>query len=106
VRWARLEWTGYTQGVADCLSAQPLCVREQPVLSVAEFATYVYGLPEDVAVPQLMTRWLADGQADLVDLRSCLRGPAAEAACGDDAAHEIVRIALARLEALFPEECE
>ena len=39
------------------LEEQFLYVDGRPVLSLAEFQRYAYGLPEEVAAPELLARW-------------------------------------------------
>lgn len=76
-------------------------VQDQPVLSLAEFQSYTYGLPETAIVPGTMTRWVAGEPVELADLLECFRGEAAEVAASSDESLEIVRLALERLEAMF-----
>ncbi|HTA98170.1 MAG TPA: hypothetical protein VK730_11075 [Solirubrobacteraceae bacterium] len=82
------------------LEQQYLYVQDQAVLSLAEFQSYTYGLPETAIVPGTLTRWVAGEPVDLDDLLECFRGEAAEAASSSDESLEIVRLAIERLEAL------
>jgi hypothetical protein len=83
------------------LEQRYLYVKDQAVLSLAEFQAYTYGLAETAVVPDTLTRWVAGESVELADLLECLRGEAAEAASSSDESLEIVRLAIARLEALF-----
>ena len=83
------------------LEQKYLCVQDQPVLSLAEFQSYTYGLPETAIVPDTLTRWVAGEPVEFADLLECFRGQAAEAAASSDESLEIVRLALERLEAML-----
>lgn len=72
------------------------------MLSLAEFQSYAYGLPEDSVPPPVMTRWMAGDDLNAEELFACLRGDATEAASGSDEALQIVRLALVRMALLFP----
>jgi hypothetical protein len=85
------------------LEQRYLHVQDQPVLSLAEFQSYNYGLPETAIVPGTLTRWVAGEPVELADLLECFRGEAAEAASSSDESLEIVRLALERLEAVSPQ---
>ena len=85
------------------LEQQYLYVQDQPVLSLAEFQSYTYGLPETAIAPGILTRWVAGEPTELADLLECFRGEAAEAASSSDESLEIVRLALERLEAVSPQ---
>jgi hypothetical protein len=85
------------------LEQRYLYVQDQPVLSLAEFQSYAYGLPETAVVPGSLTRWVAGEPGDVADLLQCFRGEAAEAASSSDESLEIVRVALERLEAVSPQ---
>jgi hypothetical protein len=85
------------------LEEQFLCVDGRPVLSLAEFQRYAYGLPEEVAAPALLSRWAGGGEVGLDQLLLCLRGEATAAASSSDASLEVVRSAIERLEGMFPE---
>jgi hypothetical protein len=82
------------------LDQQYLYVGEDPVLSLADYQAYAYGLPEDANVPSLLTRWLSGEDVGLSSLLECFRGPAREVASSSDESLEIVRRAVERLEAL------
>jgi hypothetical protein len=84
------------------LEQRYLYIQDQPVLSLAEFQSYGYGLAETAVVPGTLTRWVAGDPVELADLLECFRGEAAEAASSSDESLEIVRLAIERLEALFP----
>jgi hypothetical protein len=84
------------------LEQRYLYVQDQPVLSLAEFQSYAYGLPETAVVPGTLTRWVAGEPVEPADLLQCFRGEAAEAASSSDESLEIVRLALERLEAISP----
>jgi len=84
------------------LEQRYLYVQDQPVLSLAEFQSYAYGLPEAAIVPGTLTRWVSGEPVELGDLVECFRGEAAEAASSSDESLEIVRLAVERLGALFP----
>ena len=47
------------------LEQRYLYVQDQPVLSLAEFQSYAYGLPETAVVPDTLTRWVAGEPGDL-----------------------------------------
>lgn len=85
------------------LEEQFLFVDSQPVLSLAEFQQYAYGLPEDAAAPETLTQWAGGAEMGLDQLLECLRGEATRAASSSDGSLEVVRLALERLERLFPE---
>jgi hypothetical protein len=85
------------------LEQQYLYVQDQPVLSLAEFQSYTYGLPETAIAPETLTRWVAGEPTELADLLECFRGEAAEAASSSDESLGIVRLALERLEAVSPQ---
>lgn len=81
-----------------------LYVRGRPVLSMDEFASYAYGIPEDAVPPPLITRWAYGEEVALDELLQCLRSDALDAAGDSDQALEAVRLALERLKAMFPDE--
>ncbi len=81
-----------------------LYIRDQPVLSLAEFESYVYGIAENAVPPRTLVRWMNGEQLEVDELLECLRGEAAEAAGTSDEALVIVRVALERLQRLFPGE--
>ncbi len=85
------------------LEEQFLCIEGRPILSLAEFQRYAYGLPEDVAAPVLLTRWAGGEDVGLEQLLQCLRGEATEAAASSDSSLEVVRLTLERLEDVFPQ---
>jgi hypothetical protein len=86
------------------LEEQFLYVEGQPVLSLAEFQRYAYGLPEEAIAPELLARWAAGSEVEPEQLRECFRGEAATSAASSDASLEIVRLAIERLQRIFPEE--
>lgn len=77
-----------------------LSVEDRPLLSLAEFQSYAYGLPEAAVVPSTLTRWVAGEPVEFADLLQCFRGEAAEAAASSDESLEVVRLARERLEAM------
>jgi hypothetical protein len=86
------------------MGEQFLTSRGQPILSLAEFDDYVYGLPEEAVPPALFNTWLTNRDVELTELRDCLQGPALEAAGESREARKIVHLALERLRSLFPAE--
>jgi hypothetical protein len=82
--------------------SQSLCVGGKPILSLAEFQTYTYGLSEDAVPPKTLTRWIAGDAPSADELLTCLHGEAAAAASDSDEALEIVRLAIERTNAQFP----
>lgn len=81
-----------------------LYVRGEPVLSLAEFESYVYAIPEDAVPPPTLVRWMNGEQLGVDELLACLRGDAVDAAGSSDEALVIVRVALERMQRLFPDE--
>jgi len=75
----------------------------QPILSLAEFQRYAYGLPEEVAAPPALARWAAGGDMDPAELLRCFEGEAKEAAASSDSSLEVVRTAIERLQSMLPE---
>lgn len=86
------------------LTSEYLFVGGEPILSLAEFQSYAYGLPEGEEAPQLMSRWLAGEDVKARDLVHCLRHEAIAVAASSDESLEIVRLALERLQVAFPAE--
>ena len=86
------------------LEEQFLYVKKQPVLSLAEFQRYAYGLPEDAVAPELLTRWAGGSEIEPEELSECLRGEATVSAASSDAALEVVRVAIERLQKIYPNE--
>lgn len=84
------------------LEEQFLSVKGQPILSLAEFQRYAYGLPEEVAAPETLTRWAGGEEMEPSQLLHCLQREATEAAASSDESLEVVRLAIERLERLFP----
>ncbi|MEA2231591.1 MAG: hypothetical protein QOD83_1407 [Solirubrobacteraceae bacterium] len=89
--------------VSDSIVDRFLRVEGEPVLSLAEFQSYAYGLPEDATPPALMTQWMAGADLSATELLACLRGDAVDAASGSDEALQIVRLAIERMTSLFPQ---
>ena len=85
------------------LEEQFLYVDGRPVMSLAEFQRYAYGLPEEVAAPEFLARWAGGEEVELGQLLLCLRGEASEAASSSDASLEVLRLTIERLEGMFPE---
>lgn len=75
----------------------------QPVLSLAEFQRYAYGLPEEVAAPATLTRWAVGEDISPAELLRCLEGDAKEAAASSDSSLEVVRMAIGRLQKILSE---
>lgn len=88
--------------MSDSIEDRFLYADGKPVLSLAEFQSYAYGLPEDSVPPPAMTRWIAGDDLSAEELLACLRGDATVAASGNDEALQIVRLALERMARLFP----
>ena len=80
-----------------------LYAEGQPVLSLAEFQRYAYGLPEEVAAPATLTRWAVGEAIDGAELLRCLEGEAKEAAASSDSSLEVVRVAIERLQKILSE---
>jgi hypothetical protein len=80
-----------------------LCAKGQPVLSLAEFQRYAYGLPEEVAAPATLAKWAGGEDIDPSQLLRCFQGEAKEAASSSDSSLEVVRTAIERLQKMFPE---
>jgi hypothetical protein len=85
------------------LEEQFLFVDGEPVLSLAEFQQYAYGIAEDAVAPKLLTQWAGGAEVGLDQLLECLRGEATQAVSSNDGSLEVLRSALERLERLFPE---
>jgi hypothetical protein len=85
------------------LEQQYLYVRTVPVLSLAEFQRFAYGLPEDATSPELLTGWATGDDIEPTQLLRCLEGEATEAAASSDESLEVVRLGLERLKRAFPE---
>jgi hypothetical protein len=85
------------------LEEQFLFVKGKPILSLAEFQRYAYGLPEEAVAPETLTRWAGGEEVEPSQLLRCLWGEATEAAASSDSSLEVVRSALERLESMFPE---
>jgi hypothetical protein len=90
--------------VAESGATGYLYFQDQPILSLKEFDSYVYGLPEDAVSPITLSRWAFGEPIELSELLDCLRNDAVVAAGDSDESLQIVRLALERLEALFPDE--
>jgi hypothetical protein len=88
--------------VSDSIEDRFLYVDGEPVLSLAEFQSYAYGLPEDSVPPPVMTRWMAGDDLSAEELFACLRGDATDAGSGSDESLQIVRLGLERMARLFP----
>lgn len=71
------------------------------MISIEEFGSYAYGLPEDQVAPATLTRWIAGESIELDELLSCLRGDAVTAAAASPESMAVVRLALERLETRF-----
>lgn len=85
------------------LEEQFLYVDDQPILSLAEFQRYAYGLPEEAVAPELLARWAGGDDIGPEPLLDCLRGEATASAASSDASLEVVRSAIERLQSIFPE---
>ena len=79
-----------------------LCIDGKPILSLAEFQSYTYGLAEDAVPPLTLTRWMAGDALRADELLDCLHGEARAAAGDSDEALEIVRLAIERMNAVLP----
>jgi hypothetical protein len=88
--------------MTDAATSRSLCIDGKPILSLGEFQSYAYGLPEDAVPPGTLTRWMAGDAPTVDELLACLNHEAAAAASGSDEALEIVRLAVERIAALFP----
>jgi hypothetical protein len=86
------------------LDEQFLSVKGQPILSLAEFQRYAYGLPEEVGAPETLTRWAGGEEMEPSRLLQCLQEEATEAASSSDESLEVVRLAIERLQSMFPDE--
>jgi hypothetical protein len=80
-----------------------LYVEGRPILSLAEFQRYAYGLPEEAVAPELLTRWAGGDEIGPEQLLECLRGDATASAASSDASLEVIRTAIERLQGNFPE---
>ena len=84
------------------LREQFLYVQGRPILSLEEFQSYAYGLSEEAVAPALLTRWAGGDEVEPGPLMECLRGEATSSASSSDASLEVVRLAVERLKAAFP----
>jgi hypothetical protein len=85
------------------LEEQFLYIEGHPVLSLAEFQRYAYGLPEQVAAPATLTKWAGGEDIGLSQLLRCFEGEAEEAAASRDSSLEVVRTAIERLQRISGE---
>jgi hypothetical protein len=85
------------------LEDQFLCVRRTPILSLAEFQRYAYGLPESAVPPEALSRWATGEEIEPAHLLRCLEGEATGAAASSDESLEVVRLASERLKRAFPD---
>jgi hypothetical protein len=80
-----------------------LFAEGQPILSLAEFQRFAYGLPEDAVPPEVLTRWVAGEEFEPSRLLACFEEEAAEAAASSDESLEVLRLAADRLKRAFPD---
>lgn len=85
------------------LEEQFLYVKQEPVLSLAEFQRFAYGLPEDAAPSEVLTGWATGEEIEPLNLLRCLEGEAAGPAASSDESLEVVRLASERLKRAFPD---
>jgi hypothetical protein len=79
-----------------------LFAEGQPILSLAEFQRFAYGLPEDAVPPEVLTRWVAGEEFEPSRLLACFEEEAAEVAASSDESLEVLRQAVDRLKRAFP----
>lgn len=84
------------------LTRQYLYSGGEPILSMAEFQSYAYGLPEGEETPETLFRWSMGEAIAPRELAQCLHREGTAAASSSDESLEIVRRALDRLRAAFP----
>lgn len=74
----------------------------EPILSLAEFQRFAYGLPEDAVPPEVLTRWVAGEEFEPSRLLACFEEEATEVAASSDESLEVLRLAGERLRRAFP----
>lgn len=74
----------------------------EPILSLAEFQSYAYGLPEGTEAPAILSGWAAGQDIAPTELLRCFRNEGTAVAASSDESLEIARLALERLQTAFP----